>query len=375
MIEPRGVRPEEIESLHTLTDIVFRPGMAKQYPQLFNADNYENLRVCVVDGKCVSHVGMKIQDAFLYGCRIRTVCIGGVATHPDYRKLGYASLCFDDARRISKEQGVDVMIVSGDRNLYRMRGCLHVGDDRVFSITPHTLPPELEARSASITVSPMAPAELPLVMECYQKEPVRFQRFPSDYHYLHQSGWAMNSPVELWVVRERGDFRGYLLIRKPTPQSEANLVEFAGDRASLLSALPLLMRHYALNRLSFQVQRHDSLLRSLCEAYGWEGTLRSTSGTVTLIHFSQLMERMRPRFEEILGQPLAASLRFSQNEEAYTFGLGTEEFVTDRDTATRMLFGTTSGVEPALAELGGALGEALRSILPLPTLWYGINYV
>ena len=378
---PRGVRPEEIESLHSLTDRVFRPEavnppvMAKQYPQLFNADNYDNLRVCVEDGICVSHVGLKAQDAYLFGCRIRTACIGGVCTHPDFRKLGLATLCCDDAWRKAYEEGVDVMIVSGDRNLYRLRGCLRIGDDRVFSVTPETIPPALAELSKTVTLTPLTEEELPLIMECYRAEAVRFQRYPSDYRYLMQSRWAMNSPLDLWVIRERGEFRGYIFAKNPRGQSESNLVEFAGDRHAILAALPELMRRYSLTNLHFQVQRHDRQLRSLCEANGWEGTPRSASGTVALVNFPQLMERMRPRFEELIGVERTAQLRFSQEGEAYRFGLGGEEFTTDRDTATRMVFGTLAGGEPALQGLGGALGEVLRTILPLPTLWYGINYV
>ncbi|MCX6378564.1 MAG: GNAT family N-acetyltransferase [Armatimonadetes bacterium] len=374
---PRGVRLEEIESLHNLTDMVFRPStvnppvMAKQYPQLFNADNYDNLRVCVEGGICVSHVGMKMQDAYLFGCRMRTACIGGVCTHPDFRKMGLASQCCNDAWRIAYETGVDVMLVSGDRDLYRMRGCLRVGNDTVYHVTPETLP----IVSESITLTPMSEVELPLIVECYRREPVRFQRYPSDYLYLLQSRWAMNSPLDLWVLRERGDFRGYIFAKNPLGKSESNLIEFAGDRRTILAALPFLFQRYSLTKLHFQVQRYDNLLRSLCEGYGWEGVSQSTSGTVALINFPQLMTRMLPRFEEMIGVEMSAQLRFSQEGDTYLFGLSAEEFTTDRDTATRMVFGTTTGMEPVIQGLGGRLGEALRTILPLPALWYGINYV
>src|SRR5690348_8886220 len=129
---PRGARKEDLPSLRALTDLVMREGLVDQYVQLFNEDNYENLRICVEDGKCVSHVGMTEQGAVLLGCPIHAACIGGVCTHPDYRKRGFASASFDDAARKAREDGIDLMIVSGDRNLYRMRGCVHVGSDLAF---------------------------------------------------------------------------------------------------------------------------------------------------------------------------------------------------------------------------------------------------
>lgn len=374
---PRGVRPEEIESLHRLSDAVFRASatkksvMASQYPQLFNAENYDNLRVCVEDGVCVSHVGLKMQDAFLFGCRIQTACIGAVCTHPDFRGRGLASQCCGDAWRKARREGADVMIVSGDRDLYRMRGCLRVGDDRVFTLTSET---HVESAS-SLTVAPLSEGELPLVMDCYRAESVRFQRTESDYRYHLQSGWAMNSPADVWIVRDSGAFRGCIIARNPQGRDASNLIEFSGDRRSILSALPLLIRLYSLKSLSFQVQRHDALLRSLCEGCGLKGAPTSASGTVAVANFPQLMERMRPRFEELAGKRITKRLRFFQNGATYWFALGEEAFATDRDSATRMVFGTIAGTEPVLAGLEGALGEALRTILPLPTLWYGINYV
>ncbi len=72
--------------------------MPEQYPHLFNEDNRENLRVCMDGGKCVSHVGMTVRDASLFGCRIKVCCIGAVSTDPEYCGQGLASACFDDAR-------------------------------------------------------------------------------------------------------------------------------------------------------------------------------------------------------------------------------------------------------------------------------------
>jgi predicted N-acetyltransferase YhbS len=372
---PRGVRSEDIASLRALTDLVMREGLVDQYPQLFNADNYENLRVCVDEGKCVCHVGMTERGAVLFGCPIQVGCIGGVCTHPDCRNQGLASACFDDALRKAREDGVDVMIVSGDRNLYRMRGCVHVGNDLGFRIAQEAIPAVLEEMAARVTVEVMADDELPRVMDCYRAEPVRFVRPPDDYRYARKSGWVMNRQSDFLVLREGGAFRGYVIARQPDADGSASLAEFAGDRHAILAALPPILRRCRLTSLGFQVLRHDALMRSLCEQAGLQGSPHTTPGTVTLINFPQLMERMRPRFAELLGARAASRLRFRQEEERYSFALGDEEFITERADAARLLFGTLEGLPQAVQGQQGALGEALRTILPLPTLWYGINYV
>src|SRR4051812_33686407 len=113
---PRAMRAEDLPSVRALTDLVMRVGLVDQFPQLFTEENFENSRVCAEDGRCVSHVGLTLQNASFYGCWTRVGCIGGVCTHPDYRKLGLASACFDDAMLWAEAQGTDFLQVSGYRN-------------------------------------------------------------------------------------------------------------------------------------------------------------------------------------------------------------------------------------------------------------------
>jgi predicted N-acetyltransferase YhbS len=376
---PRAVRKEEFESLRVMANRVFRAStdedMPSQYPQLFSEDNFENLRVCVDAGRCVSHVGMTERHASLLGCRIQVCCIGAVSTLPEYRGQGLASACFDDAASKAYRDGVDIMIVSGDRNLYRMRGCLRVGQDTACTLTPETLPAVAAAADRAVTVEIMTEADLALAIDCYRHEPVRFLRPPEDYARAWQCRYVMNRASDFLVIREGGDFRGYGILQRPGEDRRAGLVEFAGDRHAVFAALPELIRRYDLAALGWQVQGHDALFRSLCARAGLSGAARPTSGTVKLINFPQLMERLRPYWEERIGRREAAQLAFWQEEERYSVRSGSDTFVADRDTTTRLLFGTPDGAEAQALAGAGALRQTLERMLPLPTLWYGINYV
>ena len=372
---PRGLRKEELESLGELTGGVFRPHMLEQFAHLFDGENFENLRVCVDNRRCVSHVGMIQQEASLFGCRIKTCCIGGVSTHPDYRKQGLASACFDDAVAKAYGDSVDVMIVSGDRNLYRMRGCVHVGSDLAYTVEREMLAKCNPNGVSNLSVTKMTNAELPWVQDCYRREPVRFVRSPDLYRLIVSCGWVMNRPSDFLVIREGGDFRGYIILQQPSFQGRARFAEFAGDRKALFHALPTIFHRYGLTSLGFQVMGHDTQLRSLCQQAGWQGTPCTTPGTVKLINFPQLIARIRPLFEERVGRKAAAQLTCLQEEDKYAFTFGNQTWETDRDTTTRLLFGTLEGFPPAIQEVTGALGEVLRTVFPLPTLWYGMNYV
>ena len=221
----------------------------------------------------------------------------------------------------------------------------------------------------------MTPEELPQVMDCYRAEPVRFHRSPRDYALALQSGWVMNRPSDFLVIRESGAFRGYAIAPREGVDGAAQLAEFAGDRHAILAALPAIMNRYSLTTVRFQVMRHDNLMRSLCEQAGLTGTPRVTPGTVTLVNVPQLMDRKRPYIAERLGTQKADRLQFQQEGEQVRFALDGNELITDRADASRLLFGTLEGPPECASRLDGALGEALRALQPLPTLWYGINYV
>lgn len=368
---PRALGAEEWDSLRALTDAVFRPGMPEQYPQLFDEANRENLRVCVDGGRCVSHVGMTERGATLFGCSLGVCSVGAVATHPDSRGRGLASACFDDAVDKAARDGMDVMLVSGDRSLYRRRGCLEIGGDAAFTLTPAQAGALDESARLSVTVSLMTDQDLPLVRECYRAEPVRFVRAPDDYHFAQQSGLVMDSACDFWVVRERGAFRAYAVVERRDDGLRVRLLEFAGDRRALLAALPGLIGRVAPAALQWQVARHDGPFRSLCEGAGLAPTPAPSPGTVKLLRFVPLMERMRPRWEELLGARDAARLSFRQSGDQYAFGFGGDTLPADRDRTTRLLFhpAAVSALTP------GPCADVLRQILPLPWVWPGINYV
>lgn len=382
---PRALRAGELPALRELTSVVFRPSLVDEYPQLFHADNFANLRVCFDDGRCVSHVGMTQQNAALFGCPVRVGCIGGVATHPDYRGQGLASHCFDDAVNKARGDGVDFMLVSGDRTLYRRRGCLRAGQSEAFTLTAEAAAAAIATapKVPPVTIEPLAASDLPLIMDCYRREPVRFLRTPDDYQRALDCGVVMDRRSDFLVVRENGDFRGYLIVGQPGEDGRASVAEFAGERRALLAALfALAQQRGSVRELGWQVAEHDDLFRSLCAGAGLSGRPAALPGTVKMIHFSQLMERLRPRWQELLGVRRAARLLFEQHDDEYVIRLGDgDALVADRDTMTRLVFGAPPPDAGAQAQPGVAAGtptelqRVLATILPLPGLWYGLNYV
>ena len=105
------------------------------FSQLFNMGNLENLRVITYDGKLVSHVGIWEGEILIYGCRFKVGMIGSVCTHPNYGNRGYASALVEDAFSKMRRDGIDLVLVSGYRNLYGMVGCVEAGKVYTYDIS------------------------------------------------------------------------------------------------------------------------------------------------------------------------------------------------------------------------------------------------
>ncbi len=397
---PRALKPDEWTQLDALVSAVFRPQMFHDYPQLFNERNRHNLRVVAEDGKVVTHVGMIERPASLAGCRIDVACIGAVSTYPDYRGRGFASQAFQDCCEKAAADGIDLMMISGGRGLYTRVGCRQVGQDWDVAIAPEGAAALGSAFGRDrYRLLPLGPERIDDARRLYEAEPVRFLRAYDDWQMAWSCGVVMNTASDFWGVAPADcpdEPAAYLIVhqphkvrrRHPDDPLVARIVEFAGDRAALLAATPLLLEHYGAGRVALHVQGHDVALRALLidppsrqpRRPGITATPAGTSGTLRVINFVQLMERCRPLLAERIGWT-AYDLRFAGDERpgsalgGFTISLGSELLrIPDLATLDQWLFGSP---RPREAEPAGSaqVARLLERALPLPSLWYGISYV
>lgn len=101
--------------------------------QWANAD----LRVILddADGTTACHVGIYFRDGLWNGRKVRLGGIGGVSTHPDYRRKGYAGIALGAAiQTFRHHEATDfVLLVCEDHNIpfYASRGW-HLFDGRLI---------------------------------------------------------------------------------------------------------------------------------------------------------------------------------------------------------------------------------------------------
>lgn len=370
----RNVRRDEMGRLRALLGDVFFEGLADIQPHAFNDDNASNLRVVVENGEVVSHIGTIRRAVSIFGCTMRVASLGGVATLESHRSKGYATALLQDTMRDCRKDGVDYVMVSGYRNMYHRHGCRYVGREWMFHV-PSDRAGDFD--DSAWTVAPAVATDVDAIGHIYRREPVRWLRPPSDIAF-GIDGWVQNRPAKTYLIRQ-GDSPvafGVVQQARDRDDGQVNLLDYAGERSAIVGALGKWIRTQDLKRISLHVKGFDSVLYDMLAACGLTPERANLPGTTMIIHFEQLLKKMRPYFVERIGEHAANGLVFREVGDEYHIHYGGDRVVAEsRGAAAHLIFGTWDGAEDAMLTAGARAGEVLRKCLPIPGVWYGVNYV
>jgi len=378
---PRTLKAQEMGALLELANKIFTSGrgrMAQAFPTLFCEENLHHIRVICEDGKPVSHIGIVVRDMILNGCRISVGNVGVVCTEEAYRKRGYAGAILGDAIHTLREEGVDMLLVSGYRSLYDRHGCTYVGTIEHFEVT-HDEATRIASDGATLRF--LDPDDLPCWVRLYQSEPVRFHRPSEDFEKFTGEG-----AVQCYLRRERRFYSLWederiaaymvVLVEEKEQERVARVSEYAGARSALSGSLDALLSELRVKRLSLSVPSHDEELSARLKRAGLTPSLDHTGGTISILHFSRLCDRLRPLFEERVGKLIADRLSFEEQDGTYFIAIGEEEWsLSDVHDVARLIFGAPPGWEPASPILEEEFIEVLHTIFPIPRPEYGLSYL
>ena len=148
------------------------------------------------------------------------------------------------------------------------------------------------------------------------------------------------------------------------------LGEYAGSRAALVEALPLILEQSGLKLISFDFPAHDRELAYLLARQGIELARKTIRDhTIRLLDLPTLMRRLRPYVRARLARNEARELSFEQ-EDGCVFGYGSEEVALDLARSAALVLGG-----PRAPRVRGELGRLLASVFPIPLPLPGMNYV
>jgi predicted N-acetyltransferase YhbS len=369
---PRQPHKEEAEDLAALVGSVF--GLNKLYSQkhmvakLRRASTRRTTLIISEDGRPVSHIRTVYDDVLMYGCRFRVASIGGVSTYPDYRGRGYAGAILEESLRRMEAKGAKVMIVSGDRSLYRRAHCVSAG--RIFEAALRR--EHLSGPSAGVTVRRVTAEDWPLLAPVQQAESVRFAR-PSGFMADRPFWWSYQSP-EIWLIETDGRPAAYVMLATPwrsePKEATREFHEYAGPRAALLDALPAIFETGKLNEIRVRALGHDGELIHLLRQRGLELVEEPLGGTHRIIDLPGLMAKLRPYLRERLEERHMRRLSFEQQGDRCAIAYGDQRIEISLSEAAPLVLGG-----PGAPEIPGELGRVLPHIFPLPFPQPGFNYV
>jgi len=371
---PRGLMPDELDKLmDDVVSVVYSPRMRGHFPTLFCEENACHLRIIRVDEKIVSHTGVVVRDMVINGCRISVGNVGAVSTREDYRKRGYAWTIFEDAMEKLCWEGVDMFLVSGFRDLYRLHGATHVG-----KVARYRLTSEMKLPKAAVEPRPFNPEDLPAWAALYRSEPVRFHRPYSDFQALTERSPEHGRGL-LYSIWEGERISAYAVLgRRNSEEGEsAYLNEYAGSRRALMGAIPRWFRELGVPVFGTAVPVHDMELAGLLESVGAEVSYHSSGGTIVILNFPRLCRRMTLMFEEIVGRETTQKLTFQERNGSYIIGLDGDEMVLENaHDAARLIFGNPPDRDE-LTEITaqGELRQVLEAIFPISRPEYGLNFI
>jgi len=312
-----------------------------------------------------------MQHAAIHGTRVGVASIGAVGTDPEHRGAGLASRLLAQARQAARGERASLMLISGDRGLYRRQGYVEVGCFHAYSVPAGP-------RDATYGLSAFRDEDLPSVMALHQREPVRFFRSPDDWQRLLQAGMLMNQPSDLWLIRQGGEPVAYAAVQRPSPgpsgeMRAARVQEIAGSRAALAGILQHLAQHYGVPLAEVVVQPDDLEWRALAAERGWCRRTVPFYGTVGVISPWELKWAVEPLIQERAGSALR--LWSLSRNGAELECAGQRAYLLKREQLTALLFGGETEDARAVPPLPPLIQEAVARALPLPLPWYGYNYV
>lgn len=376
---PRACKKEELPKVVDLINKTFRhfygykPTMQEEFPLLLSEDNLRCMRVISCDNKPVADVNFYETRVMIEGIPISAASIGAVCTDEEYRGRGYSSILLDDAEKTMKEDSVDIMFVSGSRSLYTRRGCCKTGKFGEFTIEPKDTNIDFEI----IDVDSFEHIED--MVYIYSKESTRYYRTMHEFKMLLKgatTNWAYLT-YKVFLIKQNGKIVGYIVLEIINEEDiRAEVVEFAGDRERIFKALPNIASICKLNSIKV-VYPFDDQIMSIAERNNIQINKVNNSGTIKILNFTSLMNKLLPYFKQHVDKNIADNIEFVEEygNNKYIFKIKDEVLcINDLEKLTKLVFGDVTEVDLELDDKP-LIKEFIKSVFPIPFVWAGsMNY-
>lgn len=315
MITTRRARPEDVQEVVELANLVFRPAssglnpsMGLQYPLFLSKRNAHDLFIAEDDGKIIALNGILKNTAVINGHKISIASMGAVCTHPDYRGQGIATRLLHEVLTSLHDEGVALLVISGDRGLYTRNGADFTSLKKRFTLT----------RGACDTDRVQAYGELPGMLsvtyygkaitlvaekfgELYQREPVRYLRPKWQVPILIKAAPGVNDVPYPPRLRAAASWVGECLsayVLGSVKDNKFRVMEYAGDPVTVGILLQKMLTDSGITTVTVDVPIHDFQLTAYLEACGHKGEAEQYPFTFIITNTAVLWSQIQPILQE-----------------------------------------------------------------------------
>lgn len=344
------------------------PTMQYEFPLLLCRENMDNMLAAESGGEVVSCVNFLPETIHVQNSLIRAASIGAVCTDESFRGSGISSMLLDMAEYKMKDRGIDVVLISGTRNLYKRRGCIELENFMEYEIEP------LHADS-DFETAPLEKTHICDMIKSYHQLSTRYSRTRQEFEALFDAAtipWG-DFTYEKYALLRDGKFFGYIVLRIiGSDQKYGQVIESFGNPREIYRALSILADGLSLSCIKHYVHMGDSIncMDSFCN-----GKTCTLHGTLKILNPEGFIRSLYPYFSQRIGISTIENMNFGFTPGAYSISLEEEYFeIGSLEYLTRLIFEGSNSLPPEMDCPPGIMG-VLDSVFPIPFIWTAnLNY-
>ncbi len=276
-----------------------RNGMYSEFPHLFSNENIRNTYFIYKDRKPVSQASVFPTFITNGSSVIKAASIGSVSTMKDYRNRGYATSIIKKIIDDLTTRHFSLMFVSGELELYKRQSCVKIGYISDFNMEYNKNYPETDVkiRDAEYRLSNSRD-----YFNLYKKEHLRHIRTPELMKTLLNSLWFKRPGWNMELFDDNtGKLDAYAVILKRNYADQLNVMEYSGNRESLIKIFHKAMDFFHVNKIQWHVYNDDTDFFQLSTKYHIDYKITHLDGTVRILNERSLFNNLSPWFLENLG--------------------------------------------------------------------------
>ena len=268
------------------------------------------------------------------------------------------------------QDDVDFVYISGTRGLYFGAGANYVAIETRFLLGKNSLgsiEPAVQLRPANLEY-------IDLLVKIAESESVRFIRPRGDFELVIENEHCSGQPCKFHLIELQDIPVGYLLIRGSKDDKRLRVIEMAGDRLCIRSALSKFLQE---NDTSLEVNvPHGDLLINILASAGIRGELVKTGGTMKVIDFCRTMRKLLPYFRERLSGWTCLDLNLVEGKERYV-AWNEKGYIQLEGEKNMMwtLIGSLPDVQIEGIRATGKMQELIERCLPIPIPLLYLNMI